>query len=522
MRSLTLHHNRRAFFKYSGIAALAAVATRPEFDFLINSAFAQANPTLTILSSENLTGNWDTSSHTRLAQGNLEGFLFGYLTRAAMRPADPERLDMELAREIKIIDRDRIAFKIRNDVRFHDGTPLTAEDFKATFEYASQPDRPAQWYPGRCKVEVLSKDAFEVHTGAFGYPASLFYFLSSFLPVMSAKDIKSGDMVKRPNGTGPFRFVSQKGDNVVLEANPTFFMGKPKIQNLNYNFVGDAAARTRALMSGQAHLIERLEAEQVATIEKDPRFKITRTVSVENKYLFFRCSKPPFNDVRVRQAACHAIDREQILKVLGMSGAASNAHIAPVKFGYTDVADYPEFNPARCQQLLTEAGFPKGNGLPPLEYISSVGFYPKTREYGELITAMLKKQGFPVTLNAVDVATWNEILYDRPDGGPGHMIDCGWSAGSPEPDLVLRTHFHSSSKRICGIVDPEIDAALDKERNAATPAERKKILQQETLPLLARKVPAYSLFTSVFIHAIVKDLGGIYIYPNGMIDTNQT
>ena len=184
-------------------------------------------------------------------------------------------------------------------------------------------------------------------------------------------------MVKRPNGTGPFRFVSQKGDNVVLEANPTFFMGKPKIQNLNYNFVGDAAARTRALMSGQAHLIERLEAEQVATIEKDPRFKITRTVSVENKYLFFRCSKPPFNNVRVRQAACHAIDREQILKVLGMSGAASNAHIAPVKFGDTDVSDYPEFNPARCQQLLTEAGFPRAMGCRHWNTLVRWAFIPR-------------------------------------------------------------------------------------------------------------------------------------------------
>jgi peptide/nickel transport system substrate-binding protein len=101
------------------------------------------------------------------------------------------------------------------------------------------------------------------------------------------------------------------------------------------------------------------------------------------------------------------------------------------------------------------------------------------------------------------------------------MIDCGWCTGSPEPDLILRTHFHSSSKRITGIVDPEIDASLDRERNAASTEERKNILQTDTLPLLAKKVPSLPLFTSVFLHAMTKDLQGIYVYPNGMQDVNK-
>lgn len=516
-----MKHDRRTLFRNATVAALAATVARPDLGFFLNSAYAQNHSTLKILSAENLTGNWDPSSHTTLAQMNLEGFVFGYLSRAPMRPADPEKLDMELAREIKLVDATTIAFRIRSDVKFHDGTPLTADDFKATFEYASGPDRPAQWYPGRCRVNVLARDAFEVKTGEFGYPAALFWFLSSFLPVLSARDIKSGAIVKRPNGTGPFRFVAQKGNDTMLEANPDFFLGKPRIASLQYSFTGDATTRALALLSGQAQLIERLEAEQVSTIEKDARFKINKAISVENKYLWFRCSKPPFHDVRLRQAACHAIDRKQILELLGMSAVSCSAHISPVKFGYVQLPGYPEYDPAKCQQLLAAAGFPKGRGLPALEYITSVGFYPKTKEYGELIAAMLQEQGFPVTLNVMEIAAWNERLYDRPGGGPGHMIDCGWSTGSPEPDLVLRTHFHSSSKRICGIVDSEIDAALDRERNAGTTDARRKLLQTETLPLLARKVPAYALFTSVFIHAMVKELSGLYIYPNGMVDLTR-
>ena len=100
------------------------------------------------------------------------------------------------------------------------------------------------------------------------------------------------------------------------------------------------------------------------------------------------------------------------------------------------------------------------------------------------------------------------------------MIDCGWSTGSPEPDLVLRTHFHSGSKRITGIVDAEIDEALDRQRSASSLEERERLLQTELTPMLADKAPALSLFTSVMVHAISADLDGLFLYPDGSMDAS--
>ncbi len=512
--------SRRAFL---GGAALATAVPRLNPEFLFTSAYAQTatNPMI-FLAAEALTGNWDPTTHTNLGQLILESFVFGYLTRCPMRADNPEELKFELATAINPIDKFTLEFKLRDGVTFHDGKPFGAEDVKATYEYGSQADRPAQWYPGPVEVEVVDKLTARIKTEKFGYPASLFYYLSSFLPIMSARDVADKKaLAARPNGTGPFKFVEQKGDSTILVASDAFFMGKPKLPGVTYKFVGDTTTRTLGLLSGEADIIERLEQEQVETIAKNPNFTISKAISVENKYLWFRCSKPPFNDVRVRRAAAHAIDRKVLLDVLGVSGHPSAAHISPVKFGYVDVPNFPEFSPEKCQALLAEAGFPKGKGLPELEYYTSVGFYPKTKEYGEVITEMLREQGFPVKLTVLEVAAWGNLLYDRPGGGPGHMIDCGWCTGSPEPDLVLRTHFHSSSKRITGIVDPEIDASLDRERGASSTAERKKILQTDTLPLLAQKVPSLPLFTSVFIHAMTKKLEGIYIYPNGMQDVTK-
>ncbi len=474
------------------------------------------------LGAEALTGNWDPTTHTNLGQLIVESFVFGYLTRCPMRPEQPEQLNFELATAVNPIDKYTLEFKLRDGVVFHDGKPFGAEDVKATFEYGCQPDRAAQWYPGQVEVEAVDNLTARIKTEKFGYPAALFYCLSSFLPILSAKDVADKKVLAaRPNGTGPFRFVEQKGDSSILVANEKFLAGKHRVPGVIYKFVGDTTTRTLALLSGEADIIERLEQEQVETIQKNPNFTINKAISVENKYLWFRCSKPPFNDVRLRQAAAHSIDRKVILEVLGISGHASAAHISPVKFGYTDEPDFPEFDPAKAQALLAEAGFPKGKGLPELEYYVSVGFYPKTKEYGELVTEMLQEQGFPVKLTVLEVAAWGNLLYDRPGGGGGHMIDRGWCTGSPEPDLVLRTHFHSSSKRITGIVDPEIDASLDRERNTASTEERKRILQTDTLPLLAQKMPSLPLFTSVFIHAMTKKLDGLYIYPNGMQDMTR-
>lgn len=516
--------DRRRFLKTGGVAAAFATAGVPMLDgtFFSSPAYAGSEKAITFLSAENLTGNWDPSSHTTLGQINFESFVFGYLTRAPMTPENPDEIVFELAESMTLIDEHTLEFKLRKGVTFHNGEPFTAADVKATFEYASQPDRPAQWYPGQCKVDVVDDHTAQVKTKEFGYPASLFWFLSAFLPIMSAKDIADPKKLsERPNGTGAFKFVKQDGNTSVLEANPDFLGGAPKVSGVNFSFVGDATTRMLALLSGEADIIERLEAEQVETIKSKPGFTLNEAVSVENKYLWFRCSKPPFNDPKLRLAVAHAIDRDIILEVLGVSGTPSNAWVSPVKFGYVDTPNYPEYDPEKCQALLAEAGFPGGQGLPKLEYITSVGFYPKTKEYGEVITAMLQEQGFDIEFSAMEIAAWADRLYDRPGGGPGHMVDCGWATGSPEPDLVLRTHFHSSSKRICGIEDAELDAVLDKERNATDPAVRKKIIQEEVMPMLAEKVPSLSLFTSVFIHAMRDELKGVYIYPNGMMDAVQ-
>lgn len=512
--------NRRDFL--AGMTAVGAGAVLASG--FAGRAMAQDAKTLVFAAAGTVTSSWDPTSHTVAPQITAEGFIFGRLTKCPMTPENPGEILPDLAVSWTQVDKFTLEYKLRQGVKFHDGKEFKADDVKATYEYACQPSRPASaWYPGLVDVEVVDDYTVRLKTEKYGYPALNFWYVSSFLPILSAADVADPEKLKqRPNGTGAFQYVETTGDQIHFKAFADYYDGKPSIENLTWAYVPDANTRVLGMLNGQYHLTERLEPEQFNSLAADPNITTVGALSSENKYLHFRCNKPPFDDVRVRLAVCHSIDRSQVLQVVGEAGLPSNCHISPVKFGFTDVKGYPEYDPAKAQALLAEAGFPNGQGLPEIEYITSVGFYPKTREYGELITAMLQEQGFPVKLTTLEPAAWEEQLYRRADGqGPGHIVDVGWITGSPEPDLVLRPNYLSSFALINGINDAEIDASLEKERNAETTDDRLAILQTETLPLIAAKAPSISLFSSVFLRAMSKNLTGVYFYPNGPIDLSK-
>jgi len=493
----------------------------------VRRASAAGRNSLIYGSAQALTGNWDPTSHTQLAQINFEGFVFGYLFRTPMREEDPSQVVWELATGQKLIDDYTMEYALRDGVTFHSGAPFSAEDVKATFEYSTHPDRPASaLYPGQCEVEVVDRLTARVHTKKFGYPASAFQFTGALMAIMSKDDVKNPKVLsQKPNGTGAFRFLKQEGDTSYLVANDKYFRGRPKLDQVAFSYIADANARILGLMSGDIDLLQRLEPEQYATVKKNKALNVWEALSTENKYLHFRCNKPPFDNPLIRRAAAHAIDRSQILAVMDVAGAANNDYISKLKFGSEDVPGYPEYSPEKCQQLLAQAGFPKGQGLPQIEYLTSTGFYPKTKEYGEVLTSMMQEQGFNVQLNVMDAAAWEARLYQQADKvAEGHMIDCGWMSGSPEPDIVLRAMFYSKAGPggglINGIKDTEIDAALDAERAAGDPDKRKALVGKAT-EVTASKVPSLSLFTSVNLNAARGGLTDFYVYPNGQMDVTR-
>ena len=230
-------------------------------------------------SAEPVTGNWDPTSHTTLARINLEGFVFGQLFRTPMRPENPDEIDFEFATSQEVLDLYTIEYKLRDGVTFLNGAPFSAEDVKATFEFASQPTRPAAWYPGPAEVEVVDRLTARVHTEIGGYPAAALYFLAGFLPIMAKDDIADpATLQERPNGTGPFKFVEQRGNTTVLEAFDDFMHGRPRLEQVHFAYVGDATTRVLALLSNEVDVIERLEPEQYDTLGGESGIALARSL----------------------------------------------------------------------------------------------------------------------------------------------------------------------------------------------------------------------------------------------------
>lgn len=506
--------SRRRFLQSATVATLAAPS-------IIRPARAAPSSTVRWLMAENTTGNWDPAANTTLANINCEYLAFDYLLLYPMTPGlDPIKPVPSLATGHSLIDPFTVEMKIRQGIKFHDGAALTVEDVKASLEHYSQPKIARAFFAGPLEVVIKDRETITVSTKSLGVPISSFLFLQAYCPILRAKDVADGKALQRGmNGTGPYRLVGQDKDDVIFEANEQYWgPSKPKIKRVVVRHVPDGNARILALQSGEAELIERLEPEQYLSLKSKTGITTSKLQSVENKYLHFRNGRKPFDDWRVRRAAAAAIDREAILGIAGEAGYAADSVLPPMKLGFRALPEYGKFDPKVCQQLLAEAGYPGGKGMPEIEYITSTGFYPKTKEYCEAITAMLQAQGFPVTLTVLEVAAWNDRYYNP---NAGHMIDGGWAAGTPEPNLQIVFQYYSKVGLITGAHDPVLDAAIEKEMLAPTLELRKEALETVTLPAIADKLPNLVLFNSNLLHAMTSRLSGVRILPTAQIDFNN-
>ena len=503
--------DRRKFLQSTAAGSLAATS-------LFNVAHSAEPGVVRWLMAENTTGNWDPSANTTLSNTFCEFLAYDYLFTYPMVPGtDVTKPVLSLAQSYKVLDPYTVEIELRKGVRFHDGAELVADDVKASFEHYSRPKIARAYYGATLQVKVTGKHSVVINSKDAGVTISMFMFLQVYAPILRAKDVANPKALQtHMNGTGPFRFAAQEQSSSIFEANPTYWgSSKTKIKRVIVRHVPDSNARVLALLSGEAEIIERLEPEQYQSIKQKPGFSVSSVKSVENKFLHFRNNRKPFDDWRVRRAAAAAIDRDAILSIAGEAGYAADCLVTPMKLGYIAQPNYGKFDPAECQRLLAAAGYPNGKGMPEIEYITSTGFYPKTKDYGEAVTAMLQAQGFPVKLTVMEVAAWNDRYYNP---NAGHMIDGGWCTDTPDPDIQLWLMYYSKIGLVTGANDPELDAVLLKERNAPTIEIRRKVLQTEALPLIAQKMPNLVLFNSRMLHAMTGKLKGVSITAASQVD----
>ena len=350
-------------------------------------------------------------------------------------------------------------FKLRKDVKFHDGTPLTAQDYAYTFMRAIDPATKSPT-AGQTLVGLKSAEAVDDYTLRLNMAMPNSVLMDSlsntcYLQALpkAAVEKMGDDFGRNPIGAGPFKFKEwATGDKIVLERNPDFNWGPafthggaPYIDTVEFRIIPEYATRIAALESGDVDLAD-VETKDVKRVEDLGKYRVYKSISPGSGiHVEMNSTRPPFDDLRVRQALNYAVDRNAIVQAVSNGlGVPLYGPLTPSTMGYWPGAQYVgyQYDVAKAKALLTEAGYkPNASGImekdgKPLAFtLLTYGTQGKT---GEILQQQFKDIGVQVTLQNVEYG----VLFQTLAGGDFDMaIDVlGWpNAG------VLFVMFHSST-----------------------------------------------------------------------------
>ena len=351
-----------------------------------------------------------------------------------------------------------VTFKLRKDVKFHDGKPFSSADVQFTIMDVLKKVHPRGINTFRDVTAVETPDdstvVFKLTNAAPYMLSALSGYESPILPkhIFSQGDIRTHANANQPIGTGPFKFVEwRRGELVRLDKNPDYWRkGLPYLDRVVVRFINDEATRTAAIEKGEAHVagfggVPYNDAKKLGTL---PSIEVTTkgyemiSPIVE---LVINTKKAPFDNQKVRQAVAYAIDRQFIIDNIwfGYGRPATgpmSSNFAPSGLYTADVTKYqvPD-GIERANKLLDEAGFPKKDGGIRFEIVHDITPYgPEWQRFGEVVQQRMALVGIKATLRYEDVATWLKRVYTDYD----YNISSNFLYNLPDPVLGVHRAIH--------------------------------------------------------------------------------
>jgi len=348
-----------------------------------------------------------------------------------------------LAKSWRWVGDTALEFTLRDDVKWHDGQPLTVDDAVYTFNYVSDPNNKisvpsnVNWIKS---AEKTGGNTFRLHTKA-PFPAALEY-LSAMLAVVP-KDFYGASGTPGANGrlvgTGPYRVVKfVPGSSVELQRFDGYFADSPKgraaMKQVKYRTIPDSATQIAELLSGGVDWIWYVPPDQASRLAsvKNVRVQVAETMRIS--YLGFNMRDMPggnpLQNIKVRQAIAHAIDRDKLVKhVVGEGASIPKAACYRTQFGCKqEVAQY-NYDPAKAKKLLAEAGL--ANGL-TLELVAF-----RSREWTEALAGYLNAVGIKTNISVLPFAA----AHDRVLNNTIHLYLAEWGSYSINDASAILNNF---------------------------------------------------------------------------------
>lgn len=352
-------------------------------------------------------------------------------------------------------------FHLRSGVHFHDGSPLTAADVKATLDYFIQ----QKGTLAPLLKKVTSIDAPDSSTVVFttSTPDGTLPFSLSLFSITPASKLQGQDFSLHPVGSGPFKFVRfVPGNRVVLEANQDYWQGAPKLACLEFDAIPEASSRITALTTGEIDVTWGLTADQARQLNGNTQITLTTVPAFLNAEILINIKRPPLNDTRVRQAMAYAINKKAIAdSLLGPGGSVADSVVSSSIFGAVPQTPYT-YDPAKARALLADAGY--SNGIQ-----TTVLLRPQQQEQ-DLMLAIISdwaKVGIDVKPNAEEMATWvSDYVAQNWDMA---MVFRPTLTG--DADYTLGRLYTTKANRV-PFANAKLDALLNEAGAAADPKQR--------------------------------------------------
>ena len=447
---------------------------------------------------------------------NAPGFtmyrmLFDKLTNADVRNGG--KIGPELATSWTLINDTTWEFKLRNDVKWSDGSPFTADDVVATIDLTVNGQPPALMasrIEGVTDAVAVDPTTVDIHTKAKN--AILPIGLADIF-IYQAKQIKAGGntaIQQNPVVTGMFKVAGrEEGVSITLDANPNYWGTKPGVDQVVFRPFPEDATRVAALENGEIDIAYTLPPDDAQRLQ-GKGFGVASVSIGQTMVLNLKSvnESTPLFKKEVRQALNYAIDKDGIVRdtMLGFGKALPGQLVGSDGVGFNSQLQAYPYDLAKAKQMLAQAGYP--NGFPVTLYTSQ-GRYVKQKEVSEVIAGQLRAAGLDVTTNLQEFGTFfvGEPNYD--------VYYAGWNYfPTMDADFVLQQFACSS--RFKFMCNQQFDSLMQQERQEPDTAKRSAILQQmETI--VHDEAPAIFLFQAPDIFGVAPSVKGYTPTPDDII-----
>ena len=407
----------------------------------------------------------------------------GLLTRTPDMVVIPE-----LAESWEQLDALTYAFTLRKGVKFHSGDELTMEDVKFTFDRISKEGMmDGNTSPRKSLVGPLKETRIiDKHSGQFilSEPFPVFPAFIPNNPIVSRKfveEVGTAGMATQANGTGPFKLVEWRpGDSIIMERFDDYYggapgmppVGKPKADKAIFKIIPENTARVAALLAGEVDIIMQLPPHLMKRVDNDANTKVLPVNGTRTWHIALNNNKKPFDDVRVRRAANHAVNKELIIeKVLnGLAVSLKGVISAQSDFHNPDLPAYA-YDPEKAKSLLAEAGYADG-----VDATLDAGAPDK--EIAEAVASQLTKVGIRTKVQIWETAVISKIWrvpFEHADRVNHDMWLSQWGNLSLDPVGLLQPTMRTMGRgNASGFSNAEVDKQID---DASVSADKNKRIE---------------------------------------------